>query len=132
MSFCWKVAQVYISIHRFAKPKPRLSSKQKEKGFREAAKYDNLSKPLYYFALDRRTTVSTWLDRPEMMSDSPCVRGNCSTPEMGEISLTSNPRSKARQFSERGRFIFFRYYIIPARKKCKICRCLNPACLFGG
>ena len=42
-----------------------------------------------------------------MMSDSPCVRGNCSTPEMGEISLTSNPRSKARQFSERGRFIFF-------------------------
>ena len=48
-----------------------------------------------------------WLDRPEMMSDSPCVRGNCSTPEMGEISLTSNPRSKARQFSERGRFISF-------------------------
>ena len=28
--------------------------------------------------------------------------------------------------------LFFRYYIIPARKKCKICRCLNPACPFGG
>lgn len=53
------------------------------------------------------TAATSWLDRPEMMSDSPCVRGNCSTPEMGEISLTSNPRSKARQFSERGRFIFF-------------------------
>ena len=43
---------------------------------------------------DSKTTVSTWLDRPEMMSDFPCVRGNCSTPEIGEIRLTSNPEPK--------------------------------------
>ena len=61
----------------------------------------------YFSFLDIKQTVSTWLDRPEMMSDFPRVRGNCSTPEMGEISLTSNPRSRARQFSGTGRFISF-------------------------
>ena len=52
-------------------------------------------------------TASTWLDRPEMMSDSPCVRGNCSTPKMGEIRLISNPTLKGPLFSETGQYISF-------------------------
>ena len=64
--------------------------------------------PLYcYSVFISRHTVSTWLDRPEMMSDFPRVRGNCSTPEMGEIRLTSNPKPKGPSFSETGQYISF-------------------------
>ena len=57
--------------------------------------------------LESTMTHSTCLDRPEMMSDSPCVRGHCSTPEMGEIRLTSNPKPKGPLFSETGQYISF-------------------------
>ena len=60
-----------------------------------------------YFSRRSKATVSTWLDRPEMMSDSPCVRGNCSTPEIGGIRLTSNPKPKGSPFSETGPYISF-------------------------
>ena len=62
---------------------------------------------LYLLTLDINTTVSTWLDRPEMMSDFPCVRGNCSTPEIGEIRLTSHPEPKESPFSETGQYNSF-------------------------
>ena len=59
------------------------------------------------FYCTKLMTVSTWLDRPEMMSDFPCVRGNCSTPEIGEIRLTSNPEPKGSPFLETGQYNSF-------------------------
>ena len=57
--------------------------------------------------LTNATATSIWVDRPEMMSDFPCVRGNCSTPEIGEIRLTSNPEPKGSPFSETGQYNSF-------------------------
>lgn len=66
-----------------------------------------LGKKVLLVDADPQGDLTTWLDRPEMMSEYARVRGNCSTHEMGEIRLTSNPRSRARQLSETGQYISF-------------------------
>lgn len=40
---------------------------------------------IYFSFLDSKQTVSTWLDRPRLMSDFRRVRGNKSTAKMGDI-----------------------------------------------
>ena len=79
------------------------------------------------------STVSSWVDRLELMSDFPRVRGNCSTPEIGEIGLASNPMSKARQFEETGLYTAGRYYNIYRQgRRGEERHCLDSACPFWG